>query len=367
MQVLAASDDNSLSSLNIHNGKLERDFEYDIWEYNVTVDPGTTELLLEPTTSDANASITSITGTVLEDGEATVLINTLSESGIPMTYTLHVKESGEAVAETEPETEVPETEVQTEQETEIVTEALQETETEPATATNVLQDKVAQLKEDADMMMMLVYGLIGLSVILLFIIIHMILRNKDLKDDLKDAENQLAYQANENARKERMMVSEESFGNRAAATGYHGMQPEDVPPNLPITEDPAVKEQQVRADEQAARIQAEAAAQAAREQEEAALAAAQMQAQADAQMEAAKEAARQAEEAAAQAAKLQEAAAAQAQAAYEARKQAASQAQAAGQPVPASVQAPDSIQPQTGAGQPGTEAGKDVDVTMVEL
>ena len=34
---------------------------------------------------------------------------------------------------------------------------------------------------------------------------------------------------------------EETFGARASAGGYQGMQPEDVPPNLPITEEPAAQ------------------------------------------------------------------------------------------------------------------------------
>lgn len=66
MSVLASSDDNSLSALNIHNGTLSRDFEYNILEYDVTVDPGTAELYLEPSTSNPAATIDSITGTVLE-------------------------------------------------------------------------------------------------------------------------------------------------------------------------------------------------------------------------------------------------------------------------------------------------------------
>lgn len=279
MPVLAASDDNSLSSLNLHNGTLSRDFQYDIWEYDVTVDPGTTELLLEPTTSDPNASVTSITGTVLENGEATVLINTVSESGVPMTYTLHVTESGDGEAaaaeteavETEPQTTQPDTEAPTEA---AATEAQSEPETEEAVATNALQDQVAKLKSDSDLMMKIVYGLIALCVILLFFIINLILKNRDLKDDLKDAENQLAYQTNEFARKERMMATdtyyaptqqgqpaaegaktveqmpaytpvqqsapavEETFGTRASEGGYQGMQPEDVPPNRPITAEP---------------------------------------------------------------------------------------------------------------------------------
>lgn len=273
MPVMAASDDNSLSSLNIHNGTLSRDFRYDIWEYDVTVEPGTYELLLEPTTSNPNASITSITGTVLEDGKATVLINTMSESGIPMTYTLHVTEDGAgAAAETEAsqtETEAPQTETQAPQ-TEPETEAPQTEAQTEVHAANALQEQVAKLKSDSDLMLKIVYGLIAFCVILLVFIINLILKNRDLKDDLKDAEDQLTYQTNEFARKERMMATdtyyaptqqegaapgmeqasagtaqgdpavEETFGARTTApVGYQGMQPEDVPPQRPITEEPA--------------------------------------------------------------------------------------------------------------------------------
>lgn len=312
LPVLAASDDNSLSSLNIHNGTLSRDFRYDIWEYDVTVEPGTTELFLEPQTSDPNASVTSITGTVLQDGEATVLINTISESGVPMTYTLYVKESGESVAETEaPETEAPETQApETQAETE-ATEAETETETE-AVATNALQDQVAKLKSNSDLMMKILYGMIALCVILLFIIINLILKNHDLKDDLKDAQDQLAYQTNEFARKERMMVTdnyyapnppgaamqpgavpvsagqnisggsrtpvytpaqqsapavEEAFGTRVSPGGYQGMQPEDVPPNRPITEETVSQPEQLQVSGQSSAPE-QAVAEAQPEQEQ---------------------------------------------------------------------------------------------------
>lgn len=275
LPVLAASDDNSLSALNVHNGTVTPDFAYNIWEYEVTVEPGTKELLLEPTTSDANASITSITGTVLQDGKATVFINTVSESGSPMTYTLYVREGGDAAKETEA--------AQTEPQTEKVTEAMSEEAAQPLTqaetqtealAANTLQDQITKLKSNSDLMMKIVYGLIALTVILLFLIINLILKNRDLKDDLKDAEDQLAYQTNEFARKEKSMVTdnyyaptqqgrsggeksvqdmqpdvpaapvtpaapavEETFGTRGTPGGYQGMQPEDVLPSKPITAD----------------------------------------------------------------------------------------------------------------------------------
>lgn len=271
MSVLASSDDNSLSALNIHNGTLSRDFEYNILEYDVTVDPGTAELYLEPSTSNPAATIDSITGTVLEGGKATVLITVSSQSGIPVTYTLHVTESGAGGEETQ--TEAPETEAQ-EAVTEppaasAQTELQTESETETAAPSNAFQGHMTKLKSDSDLMMKIVYGLIILSVILLVFIINLILRNRDLKDDLKDVKNQLAYYTNEFARKEQMMVTdnyyapaqqgdakpeeaeqateytqaqqngaavEETFGTRMGIGGYQGMMPEDVPPNRPITE-----------------------------------------------------------------------------------------------------------------------------------
>lgn len=271
MSVLASSDDNSLSALNIHNGTLSRDFEYNILEYDVTVEPGTAELYLEPSTSNPAATIDSITGTVLEGGKATVLITVSSQSGIPVTYTLHVTESGAGEGETQ--TEAPETEAQeavteipsTSAQTELQTEAG----TETAAPSNAFQGQMTKLKSDSDLMMKIVYGLIILAVILLVFIINLILRNRDLKDDLKDVKNQLAYYTNEFARKEQMMVTdnyyapaqqgkanaeeaeqapeytpaqqngavvEETFGTRMGIGGYQGMMPEDVPPNRPITE-----------------------------------------------------------------------------------------------------------------------------------
>lgn len=212
LPVLAASDDNSLAALNVQNGTVEPEFVYSTWEYNVTVEPGTTELLLEPVTSDANATITSINGTVLESGETTVQINLTSESGIPMTYTLHVREgSTTQVSETAAETEAAEqtpTEAPTEAPSEANTQSQTETEAVP---TNALQDQVSKLKSDSDLMMKILYGLIALTVILLFLIINLILRNRDLKDDLKDAEDQLAYQTNEFARKEKSMITDNYY------------------------------------------------------------------------------------------------------------------------------------------------------------
>ena len=114
------------------------------------------------------------------------------------------------------ETEAVQTEPQTEKATEAMTEAvaqpLAQTETQTeAAATNTLQDQITKLKSNSDLMMKIVYGLIALAVILLFLIINLILKNRDLKDDLKDAEDQLAYQTNEFARKEKSMVTDNYY------------------------------------------------------------------------------------------------------------------------------------------------------------
>lgn len=204
------SDDNSLSALNVHNGTVEPEFSYSTWEYNVTVEPGTEELYLDPETSHAGAQVTSVTGTVLQNGEATVMINTASESGIPMTYTLHVTESG-AASETESENE-SETEVQTEPETQLQTEP--QTTSQPETEDNavtLLKAQVDELKASNDLLMKIIYGLIGAVVVLLIVIINLLMKRHDLKKDLKDAEDQMAYQTNEFARKEKNLSSENYY------------------------------------------------------------------------------------------------------------------------------------------------------------
>ena len=247
MPVQASSSDNSLSALNVQNGVVTPDFVYSTWEYQVTVEPGTVELYLDPTLSNANASIVSITGTVLENGEATVLINTMSENGSPMTYTLYVLEDATAAAESESE-EITEIATETaEMQTEAQA-AAAEVQTE-APSTNALQNQVEKLKSDSDLMIKIVYALIALSVILLFLVINLVLRNRDLKDDLKDAEDQLAYQTNEFARKEKFMVTDNYYAptqqgeapqplNRPEAAAQ-AVEPKQVSAPAPQVEEPA--------------------------------------------------------------------------------------------------------------------------------
>lgn len=252
LPVLASPDDNSLAALNVSNGTVTPDFVYSTWEYDVVVEPGTTALELDPVTSDPNASVTGINGNELVDGEATVLVNTISESGIPMTYTLNVRVDEEAAAETEATTE---TEAAAETQEAVQTEAPTEeqpTEAESQTegaATNVLQDQVSKLKADSDLMMKIMYGLIAFAVVLLFLIINLILKNRDLKDDLKDAEDQLAYQTNEFARKEKSMGTDSYY-----APSNQGEAPQPMrnqPPETPVEQPAAAPQPEPRTERRA--------------------------------------------------------------------------------------------------------------------
>lgn len=198
-----ASGDNSLSALNVENGQVTPDFVYSTWEYEVKVAPGTSELILNPTTSDSTAEVTSITGTTLDNGTGTVLITVTAANGSPHTYTLHVSVDESLAPETESETE-PVTEAPV---TEPVTEAKIETPVTEITQNEAyikLNNQVNSYKERLDLSMKIIYGLIGFSVLLLFIIINMILKNRDLKDDLRDVEEQAARQGNDFSRKEKL-------------------------------------------------------------------------------------------------------------------------------------------------------------------
>ena len=181
-----ASSDNSLSALNVENGTVSPDFVYSTWEYDVKVAPGTAELILNPTTSDSNASVSSITGTTLDNGTGTVLVTVTAENGSAFTYTLHVSVDESLAPETESETE-PATEAVTEAPTPAVTET-PATEITQNEAYIKLNNQVNSYKERLDLSMKIIYGLIAFSVLLLFIIINQILKNKDLKDDLRDLE-----------------------------------------------------------------------------------------------------------------------------------------------------------------------------------
>lgn len=220
------SDDNSLASLGITNGEVSPEFEYSTVEYEVTVPAGTTKLELDPQTSNANAQIVDISDTTLVNGAVDVSIVVRSESGIDAEYVLHVKAAaGEAGGEAQGQTEAGQQPPQTEQKvTEPPTEAPQ-TETPNVQASlaeseaNSLRLQLDDLKDKNSMTLKVIYGLIALAVILLFIIINLILKNRDLKDDLRDAENELDYQTNEFARKEKSMSTDNYYAPTQGKSG----------------------------------------------------------------------------------------------------------------------------------------------------
>ncbi|MDD3795225.1 MAG: cadherin-like beta sandwich domain-containing protein [Lachnospiraceae bacterium] len=196
MQVLASDDDNSLSSLGIQTegATVSPEFSYDTWSYTVTVPAGTTELSLDPVPSSGNATISDISGTTLDaDGKGYVTITVQAGGGSTFTYELNVVSDGTApaVTQTEAQTET-ETEKETEKETEPETEdsryvkvdknSLQEAEN---TITD-LKSEITNYKDKVGLFTKIMYGLIALAVILLFVVINLLLKKKDLKAELND-------------------------------------------------------------------------------------------------------------------------------------------------------------------------------------
>ncbi|MCI7812900.1 MAG: cadherin-like beta sandwich domain-containing protein [Lachnospiraceae bacterium] len=256
------SGDNSLASLGVENGSVTPEFEYSTWEYDVTVAPGTTELRLNPVPSNANAQILSIDGTVLgEDGTTTVIITVQAENGETFPYTLHVTtdQSQAAVNETEapaPETEAPQTEAPE-------TENQQVKELE--TRNRLLASQASEYKGTSEMQMKIIYGLIALAVILIFVIVNQLLRNKDLKEDLREIENHIDSHAKDK--------------NGAADTYYTPQQGRSVPKYVtPVNNgnyqeetfrqveknpqqdsDKTIAKKQAKADKKAAKAEAKAA------------------------------------------------------------------------------------------------------------
>lgn len=244
----SGSDDNSLSDLGVENAvSISPDFEYSTTEYDIVVPEGTEQLALNPVTSSGAATY-DVSGETLTDGKTTVYITVTAESGTQAVYTLHVEAERPNAAEqiaAANETEAPETEPETEQKAE--TETLEtETESESVSdAAGLVMEKVEKLKSDTDFSMKVIYGLIALSVLLIFVVINLILKNRDLKDDLRDAEEKLEMQTNEFARKERFLATENYYAptQQQAATGMQ--QQSQVPVQAPIQhteEAPAIEE-----------------------------------------------------------------------------------------------------------------------------
>lgn len=198
MTVLASSSDNSLSSLGIttEGAIVSPEFYYSTIEYEVTVPAGTTRLELDPVTSNPNAWIVDITGQDLTDGKTTVQIVVSAENGNQYSYYLYVTadESAGTAAAAEPETEAQtETEPETEPETEDPRYVKVDRDTMQAASDTVeaLKKEVQDYRDRLGMMMKILYGLIAFCVILLFAVINLILKKKDLK---KELENYMGYE-----------------------------------------------------------------------------------------------------------------------------------------------------------------------------
>lgn len=185
------SNDNSLASLGIltEGAEVTPEFGYGVTEYNVTVPAGTQELQLDPVTSNENAWIVDITGTALTDGATTVEIIVSAENGEQYPYYLHVTEAaGQAPAEVQ--TEAPQTEPETEPEPEtedpryvkVDRTAFQEAENTIV----ALKEETRSYRDRSAILMRILYGMIAFCVVLLFIVINLILKKKDLKTELEE-------------------------------------------------------------------------------------------------------------------------------------------------------------------------------------
>lgn len=184
------SGDNSLSTLGIttEGVTVSPDFVYSTIEYNVTVPAGTKRLELSPVTSNENAWIVDITGQDIgEDGTTTVVITVSAENGSQYSYYLYVTtdQSTQAVE--------PVTEAQTEADTEKQTETEPETEDpryikvdrssleEAGNTIANLKSEVSTYRDRQSLLMKILYGLIGVCVVLLFVVINLLLKKRDLK------------------------------------------------------------------------------------------------------------------------------------------------------------------------------------------
>ena len=192
-----ASDDNSLASLGIRTegARVSPEFRYDIWEYTVEVPAGTTELDLEPHTTNPSATVNSVTGTTLsEDGTGRVVITVTSESGDAIEYILNVisarpeMDPAEAIAANESsaavtiDTEVVQSEVETEDPRYVKVDrnSLQDAEN----TIEKLQKTITEQRSHINMLTYVLYALIAVSIIFLFIVISQLLRRRDMAQEL---------------------------------------------------------------------------------------------------------------------------------------------------------------------------------------
>ena len=241
-----ASDDNSLYSLGITTEGVEvtPEFSYDHWEYDVTVPAGTEKLELEPVPSNEAAKIAEVSGTqIAQDGTATVYITVEAQTGSQFTYTLHVtSDAGPVYVETEPPTEKA-----TEKVTEKVTEKPKETEpvTEDANYVKVPRDTVDQAertikdlqgeivlyRDTTNLYTKIIFGMIAACVVLLFLVINLALRKRDLKNEVKEYRS-LGYVSSKQQKKMAQKAAKacgKQQGN-LQRSGYPGAGPGQQPP-----------------------------------------------------------------------------------------------------------------------------------------
>ena len=213
-----ASGDNSLSSLGIttEGVTVSPDFYYSTIEYQVTVPSGTSRLELDPVTSNSGASILGIDGQDIgSDGTTTVAITVQAANGNQITYYLYVTtdtttQAAAPAAETETEA-VTEAQTETEPETEdpryvkVDRNALEEAEKTIST----LKTETGNYRDRVTLLTRILYGMSALCVILLFAVINLVLKKKDLKAELQ---NYMGYGYDPGAG--------EADGGYAAQAGY---------------------------------------------------------------------------------------------------------------------------------------------------
>ena len=195
--VVSASDDNSLASLGIRTEGVivSPEFRYDIWEYTVEVPAGTTNLELEPHTTNPSATVNSVSGTELSsEGTGRVVITVTSESGNAIEYILNVisrraeMDPAAAIAANESssaatiDTEVVQSEVETEDPRYVKVDrnSLQDAEN----TIEKLQKTIMEQRSHISMLTYVLYALISVSIIFLFIVISQLLRRRDMAQEL---------------------------------------------------------------------------------------------------------------------------------------------------------------------------------------
>lgn len=250
VQAEGASGDNSLSSLGIitEGVTVSPEFYYSTIEYNVTVPAGTTRLELEPVTSNSNAWIVGIEGQDLVNGETTVKITVSAENGSQYAYYLYVEEEKSAdpsasapgvqvmqPIETEPETEETEPQTEDPRYVKVDREAM-----EAASATiEKLKTEAGSYRDRMELLMKILYGMIGFCVILLFVVINLLLKKKDLNAELRNYRG-YGYPTNPSSEKK-----------RAAAEEYERQKPQAPQPQQ---DDPMTVPKPSKAKKQAKRM-----------------------------------------------------------------------------------------------------------------